>query len=70
MKVIATVTNVSGVVYAGAGIDTKSVIIELSEPLPPLLKQYLEIVKWDIEHDRPIYDYLSFSLLDESQATK
>jgi len=70
MKIVATLTNVGGVVHVGAGIDTKSVIIEIPEPLPPLLKRYLESVEWGIEHDKPIYDYLSFSLLEESEATK
>jgi hypothetical protein len=67
MKIIATVSDATGVVHAGALCEHRSAIIDIpDDSLPPLLKQYLDNKKWVKDgENRCSYDYLSFSILDE-----
>lgn len=66
MKLIATVTDCADLINAGGGVEARSVIIDLGEDLPPLLKRYLETRKWAAEGpNRYTYESLSFSVLEE-----
>lgn len=66
MKIVATVTDCGDAVNAGGGVERRSCLIDLPEPPPKIIRQYLE----SIEHTKSglnIYSYktLSFSILDE-----
>lgn len=66
MKIIATVTNCGDYIHAGGGVQSNSCVIELPEPLPPLIQKYLASVKWASEaKNRYTYKALSFSILNE-----
>lgn len=62
MKIIATVTSTAPVVYAGGDADRQSVIIDLGDDIPQLLKSYLK----NIENENGKYETVSFSILSES----
>jgi hypothetical protein len=61
MKIVATVTNTAHVVHAGGDVDRTSVVIDLGDNLPQLLKSYLK----NAESNDGKYETISFSILSE-----
>ena len=68
MKIVATVTDVGSVVFAGGNPESKSAIIDIGDNLPKIVREYLrESAKSKEIENYHCYKTLSFSLLEEDE---
>ena len=71
MKIVATVSDHAAQVFGGGGAEQRSAVIELPEPLPKIVRDYLKTRKWASEcESRNCYEQLSFSILEDPEGEK
>ena len=68
MKLIATITDCTAAVLAGGTPERRSAIIDISDRLPQIVREYLRNIEWaKAAPNRHCYSQLSFAIFDDSE---